>query len=303
MGLMSFRNILLPACFVLVFLTGCVPEHFMFDREIGKAGSARGEFLSASDLALTRNGNVVIADAGNNRIQIISPEDGSTILAAGEYGTTGFKIQGMAGLGVHPVTDDIWVCDQRGNKLVKFSPKGETLLRIAEHVKYPIDVAIDRKGTLYVLMSKEPKIYKFDQVGKFLGTIGGTGKTALIFGTSIQLYEEDLYIADYGGKRVVKLSTTGEFIEEFTQKGEYEEMRGPSSIFVDSARNMYLLDLGEVPVVMLSGAGELISKVGTFGSENGQFLYPRGIVARSDSEILVLDNSRNVILSFKKKKG
>jgi DNA-binding beta-propeller fold protein YncE len=293
--------ILVCSVVFLALIVGCVPEHFRFDREFGKAGSGRGEFLSATDLALTSDGHLVVSDSGNNRFQIIDAKDGSMKLAAGEYGTTGFKLQGIAGLGLNPVTDEIWVCDQRGNKLVKFDRSGNPMLRVVDKMKFPIDVAVDRQGNVYVLMSKQPQIYKFDSNGKFLETIGGAGKSALIFATSIVFHQDHLFVADYGGRRVLKLDSNGQFVSEFDKKGDFEEMRGPSSIFLDEAGNMYLLDLGEVPVVMLSPKGELISKVGSFGNERGQFLYPRGIVALSNKEVLVLDNSRNVVLSFAKK--
>jgi len=91
-------------------------------------------------------------------------------------------------------------------------------------------------------------------------------------------------------------------VQEYSQKGEYEPLKGPSGVCVDSNGNLYLLDLGEVPVVTLDAQGGLISKIGNFGKEPGQFLYPRGIVVTESGDVLVMDNSRNVLLVFKKTK-
>jgi len=156
-------------------------------------------------------------------------------------------------------------------------------------------------GNAYVLMTKEPRIYKYGPQGRFIKTLGGSGKSAFIFATSIVCTRTNIFVADYGGKRVVKLNFKGKFVAEFKKKGEYEDMKGPSRIFVDGNDNIYLLDLGEVPVVLLNSRGDLISKIGEFGNEKGKFLYPSGIVAKSEKEILVLDNSRNCILKFEKK--
>ena len=82
---------------------------------------------------------------------------------------------------------------------------------------------------------------------------------------------------------------------------EYEEMKGPSGMHIDKDGNLYVLDLGEVPVVILSPTGKFISKIGDFGNQPGSFLYPTGVIAKSAEEIYVLDNSRNTILNFKKK--
>lgn len=286
-----------------LFIIGCVPEKYQFDSEFGKSGSGKGEFLSATDMALNPDGDLVVCDSGNNRFQIISSTDGTQKASGGEYGTTGFKIQGLSGCGVNPSNGDIWLCDLRGNKVVKYDKRGNPLLKIVdkERMRFPIDIAVDRRGDIYVLMSKQPQIYKFDGIsGSFLETIGGTGKSALLYATSILITEDHAFVTDYGGRRILQLTLKGEFISEIDKKGDYEEMRGPSGLFVDGQGNFLVLDLGEVPVVMLDNQGKLTSKIGNFGSEKGQFLYPRGIVAKPSGEILVLDNSRNVILVFKK---
>ncbi|GAB4276047.1 MAG: hypothetical protein Kow0029_17680 [Candidatus Rifleibacteriota bacterium] len=280
--------------------TGCVPDKFQFVEEIGSSGSGRGQFLSATDLDITREGNLVVCDNGNTRYQIIAP-DGTFKLAAGEQGREGYKIHGMGGLGVNHLTGDVWVCDQRGNKIIRFDPNGTPNLKVTAKMKYPLDVAIDRSGNAYVIMSKKPEIYKYDYEGKFINTIGGTGKAALIFPTSIMIHGDHLFITDFGGKRIVKLDMNGNFVAEFKDKGEYEEMKGPSGMHVDTDGNLYVLDLGEVPVALLSPEGKFISKIGDFGNEKGKFIYPTGVVAKSSEEIFVLDNSRNTILRFKKK--
>lgn len=302
---MNRKHLCLLAILAVLFIPGCVPDNYQFETEFGKSGSGRGELRSPTDLCINPDGDLVVCDSGNNRFQILSITDGSSKIVGGEYGTTGFKVQGLSGIGVNPSNGDIWTCDLRGNKLVKFDKRGNPILKVVdkEKMRYPLDVAVDRKGDIYVLMSKQPQIYKFDGIaGNFLETIGGTGKAALLFGTSILIHEDTLYVTDYGGKRIIKLSLKGEFLGEFDQKGDYEEMRGPSGLFIDAQGNLLVLDLGEVPVVMLDAKGQLVSKIGNFGSEKGQFLYPRGIVARPTGEILVLDNSRNVILNFKKSK-
>jgi len=294
-------------CALVLFallVPGCVPEKYQLEAEFGKSGSGKGEFLSATDLSLTDDGDLLICDSGNSRFQILSSSDGSFKGMGGEYGTTGFKVQGLSGCGVNPSNGDIWVCDLRGNKVVKYSKDGNPTLKIVDkaRMKFPLDVAVDRKGDAYVLMSKQPKIFKFDGFsGEFIGTIGGTGKAALLYATSILIKDEQIFVTDYGGRRVLTLSINGEFVSEINKKGEYEDMRGPSGLFVDRDGNKMILDLGEVPVVLLDKEGEVISRIGNFGSGRGQFLYPRGIVAKASGEIMVLDNSRNVILVFKKK--
>lgn len=299
MKLMNRITPLVISLLALGLMTGCVPDKYAFTEEFGKPGSGRGEFLSPTDMDINSDGDLVISDSGNNRIQVVSAKSGAYKLAFGEYGTSGFKMSGTSGCGVNPLTGEVWVCDMRGNKLVKFSKTGTPLLKVVDKMKSPVDVAVDRQGNIYTLMSKQADIVKFDGFGRYIGNIGGTGKTALVFPTSIIAREDALYVTDYGAKRILKLSLSGEFIREYTKKGEYEDLKGPSNIFIDSRDNILVLDMGEVPIAILSPDGQLQSKIGEFGNEKGQFLYPRGIVAGSKGEILVLDNSRNCVLTFK----
>lgn len=280
--------------------TGCVPVKFQFENEFGGSGSSKGQFLSPTNLDITKNGELVVGDNGNSRFQILR-DDGSVKLVAGEAGRDGYKILGMSGLGVNYLTGDVWVCDSRGNKIVRFDPSGTPNMKVTAQLKYPMDVALDRDGTAYVIMAKNPRIHKYTSEGNFIDAIGGTGKSALIFPTSILINDGHLFICDYGGRRILKLDLKGEFVAEFKDKGEYEELKGPSSMHIDSEGNMYILDLGEVPVVQLGPDGKLLSKIGDFGNENGKFIYPIGVVAKTQEEIYILDNSRNKILKFKKK--
>lgn len=290
-------------CFALILVSlvlGCVPETFQFSSEFGKSGSGKGEFLAPTDLALMKNGDLLVADSGNNRVQVLSATDGMCKMSFGEYGTTGFKLQGISGVAVNALSGEIAVCDLKGHKVVKFDAAGNPILRFTDKVRCPVDVEFDKLGNMYVLMTKQPGIFKFDPRGRYLDTIGGKGKAAFVFATNLLFKNDHFYVTDYGSRRVVKMTPAGEVVKEITQKGEFEPLKGPGGIYVDDQENFFVLDLGEVPVSMINKDGNLISRIGAFGKEPGQFLFPRGIVARDSGEVLILDYTRNVILSFKR---
>lgn len=302
--------------FIFVFLasalalTGCVPETFQYDREIGSAGSGNGQFMGGTDMDITKDGYLVVADAGNSRFQIINPDNGSVVLTGGNdtASSARFKIKSMTGIGVDRIGGHIWVCDKQAGKLVRFNGQsGDADKAITKGLKRPMDVAVDKSGDLYVLMSKDSHIYKFDGTnGKLLEKFGGEGPASLVFGTSIA-YSPDykyFYITDYGGKRVIKVNASnGEFISDIKSKGEHEALVGPTCLYVDEDENIYLLDLGDIPVVLLNKKGNVISRIGTVGDGKieGQMIYPSGIVSKNKNQIYVLDNSKNKIIAFKKK--
>lgn len=292
----------LPIALVMLSLTiGCVPNNFSFTKEFGKSGSGSTEFLSPTDMDVDGKGNLVVADAGNTRFQVISTTSGSTISMGGEFGMDRMKLQSIAGIGVDKNSGCIWVCDQKGNKIVKYENDGHALIKVTKNMKFPMDVAVDSDGDIYVIMSRNSEIFKYTENGEFIEKVGGNGKSALIFPTSIQIFQNTIYVTDFGGKRIVKMKTDGTFIEEIKTKGEYEEMKGPSGLHIDDEGNMYVLDLGEVPVVIIDAQGKFVSQIGSFGNQEGSFLYPTGVIAKSKDDVYVLDNSRNTILNFRKK--
>lgn len=294
------RKILVPVVLcILSFLVGCVPDKFKFESEFGKVGSKPGEFSNAVDMEMTPEEDLIVSDAGNNRFQVIT-SDGAYKFSGAEYGTTGFKVQSIGGCGVNVLTGEILLCDVKGNKIVKYSKTGQALSKITDKVRGPLDAAFDKSGNIYVIMAKQANISIYNSAGKFLKTIGGTGNTALQFPISIKIRDENVFIADSSARRVVKMKTSGEFVEQYTSKGDVEPMKGPTSVHVDSSGDVYILDVGDVPVVMLGPDGKLISKIGGFGDEPGKFMYPKSIVAKENGEVLILDNNRNLVIKYKK---
>ncbi len=283
------------------FFVGCVPETYKFSREFCKPGNGRGEIMSCTDLAMGDKGEIVIGDAGNYRFQMIDPKDGKPQLVAGSYGTDQFSFKSMAGIGVNALTGEVLVCDFRGDKVVLFDKGGTPKLRIYKDVKGPTDAAFDRNGFIYVVMRNGGPIYKYDILGKLVEKIGGTGKSALVAPSSIFVWKDFFFITDTGSRRLVKMDMKGNTILEITQKGEYEIMRGPSSVFVDKEGFIYLTDLGEVPVVKFGPDGQFISKLGDLGEGEGKFIYPRSLAVNDKGDVIVLDNSRNCLIVFQAK--
>lgn len=285
---------------ISVSFLGCVPEKYEYVKEIGAPGSRRGQFSNPVDMVLFPDGKVAISDSGNQRVQVLDLETGRVVRVIGEGLTGRNQLRSLAGIGVHPLSSELWVCDQRGNKLVRFNRDGEPDMRIEDNVRSPRDVAVDRHGNLYVINSRSTEVQIFDEFGSLLRTIGGTERTNLLFPTSISLHEGNIYITDFGLRRILVMDTNGNFIRTYQHKGDYEEIRGPANIFLNENGSMYLLDLGNIPVVSLTLDGELISRIGSFGEKEGEFRYPMSVVAQNGM-MYVLDSSRNVIICYRRR--
>ncbi|MFA6451561.1 MAG: NHL repeat-containing protein, partial [bacterium] len=83
------------------------------------AGSAYGYFNNPTDLTVDAAGNIYVADAGNNRIQIFNTS-GDILNVITNGGPAVGDIRGSKGIGLSPRTGNLWVADFYGQRLVEF---------------------------------------------------------------------------------------------------------------------------------------------------------------------------------------
>jgi DNA-binding beta-propeller fold protein YncE len=126
-----------------------------FLRSFGRWGSGNGEFKTPHDLAMDGHGNLVVADRGNNRVQILT-EEGKFLASWNQFGRpSGIAIRRYKiyvadsesnGVAPHPG----W---QRGIRVGDF-PEGKVLYRIPdpqelEGTSGAEGVAVDEDGNVY----------------------------------------------------------------------------------------------------------------------------------------------------------
>ena len=151
----------------------------------GPAGAA--QLNQPTGLALDADGNLYVADIGNQRIRMIDSSTGTISTVAGD-GTLGFGGDGGAAT--------------------------------SAQLTYPREVAIDADGELLIADTSNNRVRKVDSTGK-ISTIAGIG-TAGFSGdagpaTSAELNRPlgltadsgNIYIADSGNSRVRKIDSTG----------------------------------------------------------------------------------------------
>ena len=70
--------------------------------------------------------------------------------------------------------------------------------------------------------------------------------------------DDNLFVADTGNSRVVKLSTDGEILEEYTSDGNGKDFLNPEGVFVDNTGAIYVADTGNNRIVHLSAQGGFV---------------------------------------------
>ena len=162
------------------------------------------EFKEPRGIAVDSQGNVWIADTGNNRIQ----ELGSTGYYIRQFGSSS-TLKEPQGVAVNPA-GDVWIADTGNNRVVEY---------------YPVMGEVE-----------EEQYISSYQVLRIFGA-SGTGEEQFKEPQGIAVgNEENVYVVDTGNNRIDEYSLVAKHVRNFGKEGTGTGLlKGPHGISVDSA--------------------------------------------------------------------
>jgi len=237
--------------------------------------AAKAEFYAPQSLAIDAQGNIFVADVGNNVIREITAAGMvSTYAGNGMHGYIN-EINSLAqfndpqGLCVD-ASENVYVADRVNNVIRKISAAGR-VTRLAGYYgigpglyntsvdslalfNTPNSVAVDSKGNVYVADSKNYCIRKISSSGVST-LLGGSVQTTLI-GTPVGVAvdaKDNLYIVDNSG-RIIEFTTSNNVVYILAGSagtsgykdgsGASAQFNNPQSVTVDKQGNIYVADYG-----------------------------------------------------------
>jgi DNA-binding beta-propeller fold protein YncE len=149
----------------------------------------------------------------------------------------------------------------------------------------PFDVAHE-KGKIYVADASLRAIVVVDLAAKKFEYIDETGGGPFRSPMGIFIAEDGYkYIADAGRHQVLVLDETNTFRRAYGKKGQFR----PLSVAVDGDR-VYVVDMKESEIEVLDReSGDVITKFGGTGTEEGRFQWPTRVVVDSGGGLFVTD--------------
>lgn len=266
-----------------------------------RQGTGLGDLLDPRGIAVDVTGRVIIADTGNDRVQVFSSELNPRFEFGGFHWaerdissnsiTDGARGRFNVPLDVAATMKDIFVADRENHRVQKFDLDGNFLLSFGGwgdsrgRLGDPAGLATDRLGNVYVADSRNDRVQKFDINGNFVLEIGGFGSTPGRLNAPVDVavdQQEKIYILDNGNHRVQIFDRYGHTQTEWLL---------PANLRYDS-----LAVYGDAIVaVSVPARGEIFLLAGpdvTLNSLKG-FKSPRGIVYTESGTLLVVEGGRS----------
>ncbi|GMR04854.1 MAG: 6-bladed beta-propeller [Thermodesulfobacteriota bacterium] len=225
---------------------------FIFDPPNKKATSIANMgtkiFYKPVGVRVDSKGRIFVSDTRLDKVAVISPE-GNLL----QYLEPKMPFKQPTGLAIDEAHDRLYVVDTHLHNVQAFS------LKTLKHVmtigsrgseeasfNYPSNVAVDKKGNIYVVDTMNARVQIFDKDGRFIRSFGRFGDVAGEFARpkGIALDSEGhIYVADAAFNNVQIFNQEGQILMAF---GGYGNGRGqmilPNGIAIDKDDYIYVVD-------------------------------------------------------------
>ena len=177
----------------------------------GDYGHGNGNFFGPEGIALARNANVYVADAGNDRVQYFTPS-GRFLGKWGRRGSGDGDFKDPVAVAFSPNGARVYVADFFNDRVQCFTRAGTFLGKWGSRgtgngqFRGPNGLAVTPDGTVFVSDNNNDRVQYFTPNGSFLGKWGtpgsGNGQFDGLWGLASSPSGVRLYVADAGNYRI-----------------------------------------------------------------------------------------------------
>src|SRR5437870_1159520 len=204
----------------------------------GGRGAGKGEFDSPTGIAVDGNGNILVADTGNGRIEKFSPT-GTFLSSVGTKGTGHGQLGDPNGIAIDR-TRNIYVAEASNHRVQKLAPDGTFIAdwKGPEPGFYgPRRIAIGPDDSIYVVDQGRTRIVKFNPDGEVLAVWGSPGNADGQFNdptsVAVDSITNKVYVADPRNKRIQVFDDNGKFVTKWSVP-EWGQAVGFEDLAIDS---------------------------------------------------------------------
>jgi|DewCreStandDraft_3_1066083.scaffolds.fasta_scaffold00063_13 sugar lactone lactonase YvrE len=321
--------------------------HTLVGGGIGDGGDPRQAVLNLPyGLAVDAQGHLYIADTQHHRIRRVTlGQESPRIETIAGTGISGFNGDDRPAIEAHlnfprglavDAAGNLYVADTFNHRVRKITPEGMITtvagtgragfsgdgdLAVRAELRFPLAVAVDADGRLYIADAGNNRVRRVDLDG-VIATIAGTGKrgfegddgpaVAAALDTPAALAfdkEGRLLIADMGNHRIRRVDLSSGQITTLAGKGtpgsagdggaaKEAELNTPGGLAVDAEGTIFIADSGNHRVRKIGGDGTISAVTGTgtagFGGDGtlasaATLNFPTGLAIAPDGHLVIAD--------------
>ena len=308
---------------------------------------------SPANVAVDAQGNLYIADNGNERIRRLDHASGiiTTVVGTGQAAYSGdggpgtsAQLNNPQGMAVDPTGRSLYIADFSNERVRRldlstgiietvagngvFGYAGDGGPAVAAELAYPVGLAVDSAGNLFIVDQRNQRVRRVDSAGiittfagngqiGFSGDGGPAAAAVLNFPTGVVVDAAgDVFVSDAGNQRIRRIDAAsgkittwaGNGISGYTGDGgpaTAAELSNPLFMISDASGNLLMVDQWNNSVRSIAAATDIITTLaGTglqgFSGDGGPanqatFNLPDGIAQGPDGAIYVTDRGNNRI--------
>ncbi|KAK7092868.1 tripartite motif-containing protein 2-like [Littorina saxatilis] len=260
-------------------------------RKIGRRGKGKGAFDMPCGVAVTKSGDIVVADTENHRIQIFSPEG----VFKFKFGTKGPNPEQLNyPLGVAMTTDDHVAVTDGVNAAVKIFSCDGVLQSCYSHsgeIEFPYGLAVTHDNFLVLTDICKHAVY-------VLYPSGGISHTFGSYGDSPKEFDHPYFVAVNRSKQIVVSDAGNSSIKIFQFEGKilrvfsFQDFKLPAEGYVslyglctDSDGNTLVVCNSTVCIVTKNG------RLWEVVTSNDGLTSPKGVTFSPNGRLIVTQSS------------
>jgi DNA-binding beta-propeller fold protein YncE len=255
----------------------------------GARGAGKGELDSPMGIAVDGNGNIVVADTMNGRIEKFSPT-GTFLSIIGTKGSGHGQLGEPNGIAIDRA-GNIYVAEVASNHRVqKLAPDGTFIAEWAPGLYGPRRIAIGPDDSIYVVDSGRNRIVKFSPDGQVLASWGsegsGDGQFKGLSSVAADPVNNKVYVADPLNSRIQVFDSSGKFLTKWLVP-EWGRPYGFEDLAIDSKMGRLYASSANLNAVLIFDLNG--TRIGTLTPKPPDQLDGPSAVALVDRKLYVLN--------------
>ena len=228
----------------------------------GGTGKGNGKFNFPLGIGVDKSDLVYVADSGNHRVQIFSPDGAYISQFTTETDKEQIKASDPTDVVVNNALKRCYVVDNDNHRILIYDLEKRVILKTQgtmgmekRDFRFPFLLDIDQEGNLYIVEVINTRVKVLDLDGNYLTNIGGWGVEKGEFyrpkGIAIDS-KNRVFVSDSYLGLIQVFDQDGRFLSVLgDEKGKIMKFVTPTGLFIDKNMRLYVVEMSADRVKVL----------------------------------------------------